>query len=179
MLNLTVTIKEGFDERNEAFVPIEAFALALEHSLASLSKWEAHFEKPFLTNDEKTSEEILWYVKAMIITPDVPEDVLMKLSEKNLQEINEYINAKMTATRFREDNTRPSREIITSEIIYYWMISFNIPFECEHWHLNRLMTLIQVCSKKNEPAKKLSMAEVAARNRELNARRKAELNTTG
>jgi len=179
MLNLTVTLKEGFNEKDDEFVPIETFSLVLEHSLASLSKWEAFFEKPFLSNDEKSSEEILWYIKAMVLTPNVPDEVLAKLSQRNLEEINEYINAKMTATRFREDGARSSREIVTAEIIYYWMISFNIPFECEHWHLNKLMTLIQVCSKKNEPTKELSMQEVAARNRELNARRRAELNTKG
>jgi len=179
MLNLTVTLKEGFNEKDDEFVPIETFSLVLEHSLASLSKWEAFFEKPFLSNDEKSSEEILWYIKAMVLTPNVPDKVLAKLSQGNLEAINEYINAKMTATRFREDDSRPSREIVTAEIIYYWMISFNIPFECEHWHLNKLMTLIQVCSKKNEPTKELSMQEVAARNRELNARRRTELNTKG
>lgn len=179
MLNLTVTLKEGFNEKDDEFVPFETFSLVLEHSLASLSKWEAFFEKPFLTTDDKSTEEILWYIKAMILTPNVPDEVLAKLSQRNLDEINSYINAKMTATRFREDNSRPSREIITAEIIYYWMITFNIPFECEHWHLNKLMTLIQVCSKKNEPTKELSIQEVAARNRELNARRRTELNTKG
>lgn len=179
MLTLTVTISEGFDEEKQEFVPLETFDLELEHSLASLSKWEAFFEKPFLSREEKTTEEILWYIRAMVITPNVPDVIFKKLSERNLEEINKYINAKMTATTLRDDNSQPSREIITAEIIYYWLISFNIPFECERWHLNRLMTLIQVCSRKSQPAKKLSQAEIAARNRELNARRKAELNTRG
>src|SRR3954463_2718842 len=153
MLVLTITISEGFDEENGQFVPLESFILELEHSLASLSKWEAFFEKPFLSHEEKTSEEIFWYVRAMVTTPNVPERIFEKLSERNLSEINDYINAKMTATTFRDDNSQPSREIITAEIIYYWLVSFNIPFECEHWHLNRLMTLVQVCSRKSQPAK--------------------------
>ena len=180
MLTITVLGDELFDESTEEFKTSLNFVLELEHSLAAISKWESKYEKPFLGKTEKTSEEVLGYIKAMTITPNVPPEVYDHLSSENIDAVNNYLNAKMSATWFREGpNQGPNKEIVTSELVYYWMISLGIPFECEHWHLNRLFTLIRVCSEKNAPAKRMSTADLAARNRELNAQRKAQLKTTG
>jgi len=180
MLKLAVTMKEAFDEKLREFVPFEVFVLELEHSLASLSRWEAKFEKPFLDTKDKTNEEVLAYIKMMTITPEVSPEVYARLNNDNYSEINEYINAKMTATTIHDRGPqRPTKEIITAEIIYHWMIQYNIPFECEHWHLNKLITLVRVCNVKNTPPKKMSRGEAARKQRELNAQRRASYGTRG
>lgn len=180
MLTITVPGAELFDEAKSEFTTSESFTLELEHSLVALSKWESVHEKPFLGRDEKTQEELLDYIRAMIVTPDVPPDVIGRLSSENLGEINAYIESKMTATWFNNIVPEPkSRETITSELIYYWLFSLGIDIACENWHLNRLFTLIRVFNVKNAKPKKMSRSEIAARNRELNAKRREQLGSSG
>lgn len=176
MLVVSVTLAEAFDEAKQEFIVAEAFELKLEHSLVSMSKWESNFEKPFLSDVEKTSEEALWYVEAMVLNEKIPPGVFSKLTQKNIDDIQAYIGRKMTATWFREENSSSGyQDVITTELIYYWMLSLGIPTEFQHWHFNRLMTLIQVCNKKNNPPKKRSAAEVARERRSLNEQRLAEM----
>ena len=179
MLQITIPAVELWDEKKEEFIHIKEHTLQLEHSLVSLSKWEAKWHKPFLTS-VKTREETLDYVKCMTITQNVSPDIYNYLTAENINKINEYIEDPMTATSFSNgNNNKPSREIVTSELIYYWMIAFSIPFECQKWHLNRLLTLVRVCSIKNAPAKKMSKREIMSRNAALNAARRQKLGTSG
>ena len=180
MLTITVLGDELFDEASGEFKTSLNYVLQLEHSLASVSKWEAKFERPFLGEGEKTPEEVVYYIQCMVISSDVPPEVYLHLSSENISAINDYINAKMSATWFTEHKPSPrNREVITSELVYYWMVTLNIPFECQYWHLNRLFTLIRVCNEKNNPGKKMSQQEILRRNRELNEQRKKQLGTTG
>lgn len=181
MLTIKVPMSEEFyDEEKQQFVDPEVFTLELEHSLASLSKWESREEKPFLSQDEKTREQTMAYVRDMVLTLDVPEEVFTKLTAANLNAINDYINAKMTATWFNEmEPRRASREVITAELVYYWLVSHQIPFETQYWHLNRLITLVRVINEKNKPSKKMNRQTAAQRQRELNAQRRARYGTRG
>lgn len=180
MLTISVGAADVYDEESGTFGTQGGVELQLEHSLVSLSKWEAIHEKPFLGSQTKTSEEMLSYIQCMCLDVNLPEDILHQLSQENVQEINGYIDRKMTATWFSEQPGTPkSREVITAELIYYWMTVFTIPFECETWHLNRLFTLIRICNVKQAKPKKMGRAEVARRNREINEQRKAQLGTKG
>lgn len=180
MLHITIPAVEQWDEVKQEFVYTKDQTLSLEHSLVSLSKWESKWCKAFLTKQEKTFEETLDYIKFMTITQNVDPKVYNYLTNENIDEVNRYIEAPMTATYFSEDKTsKISREQVTAELIYYWMISLNIPFECQKWHLNRLLTLIKVCNIKNTPPKKRSRKDIMSSNAALNAARKKQLNTRG
>ena len=179
MLYITVPEAEYFDDSKEEFIYVKETTLCLEHSLVSLAKWESKWNKPFLSNTNKTDEEIVDYIRCMTITQNVNPLVYLGLTRSNYSQINEYIDAPMTATWFsKKQKQSRQREIITAEIIYYWMISLNIPFECQKWHLNRLLTLVRVCNEKNNP-QKMSRKEQMAQQRELNAARKKQMNTKG
>lgn len=180
MLQITIPAVEYWDERKQEFLEVKGQTLRLEHSLVSLSKWESKWCKPFLTNKEKTVEETMDYVRYMTITQNINPEIYKNLSDDNIRQINEYIESPMTATWFRDDKTaKPSNEQITAELIYYWMIALNIPFECQTWHLNKLLTLVKVCNVKNQPAKKMSRKELLSRNAALNAARRKQLNSKG
>lgn len=175
--------QELWDERTSEFVKIPAqkeVVLQLEHSLISLSKWEANWCKFFFSNKEKTYEETIDYIRCMTLTPNAKPEVYYRLSQQNINDINAYIEAPMTATTFRNSGPpKRNSEQISSELIYYWMIAQNIPFECQKWHLNRLITLIRVCAIKNSPSKKKSRGDILREYASLDAERKARLGTKG
>lgn len=183
MLELIIPESEIWDEENECFVyskGTEGKTIQLEHSLISLKKWEEKWHKPFLSNDDKSYREICDYVRCMTITKSVPESAYDYIPAKTMEQIIEYIQNPMTATWFSNPpnaNGTPkmgNREVITAEIVYYWMVTFNIPSEYQKWHLNQLLTLIKVISVKNAPKKKMSQQEVIKQNAALNAARRAK-----
>lgn len=178
MLELKLKEQELYDESTQEFKTIKATTLLLEHSLVSLSKWEMKWLKPFLSKEKKTSEEMIDYIRCMTITQNVKDETFNYLYRQYGSQIEKYIEAPMTATTIH-NNSPPSREIVTAEVIYYWMISLNIPFECQKWHLNRLMMLINVCGIKNQPKKHMSRRDLMQRNRDLNRERLKRLNTRG
>lgn len=180
MLLITLAGQELYNEETQEFNTTESFQLQLEHSLISVSKWESKFQKPFLTAIEKTKEELFAYIEAMILNEFYPADLWDRMTQSNLDSINTYLDSKQSATTFGNMPDRKGRgETVTSELIYYWMVAFNIPFECERWHLNRLFALIRICNLKQGKQKKMSRTEIAQRNRELNAQRRAQLGTSG
>lgn len=181
MLQITIPEEESWDYSKEEFVITrKACTLQLEHSLVSLSKWESKWCKAFLSKNDKTAEEILDYIKCMTITQNIDPDVYNHLTEDNVKEIREYIDAPMTATVCSEDKQGKGRhKVVTAELIYYWMIALNIPFECQKWHLNRLLTLVKVCNIESSPSKKRSKRDIMSQNAAINAARRKRLNSRG
>ncbi len=180
MLQIVIPTGELWNEKKQEFVYTEGLTLELEHSLISLSKWESKWCKVFLNSEKKTVEETIDYIRCMTLTENVKPEVYNNLTADNFRAINDYINAPMTATYFSgAPRGRPSREKTTAELIYYWMLVMNIPIECENWHLNRLLTLIKVCSIKSQKPKKKSKREIMARNTALNAARRKQMGTRG
>lgn len=183
MLQVIIPGKDFWDETagdSGEFRTSKTETLQLEHSLVSLSRWESKWCKPFLTKDEKTLEETIDYIRCMTVTQNVNPTTYLTIPVDVFAQVKDYIDSKQTATWFAEDKTiSPNREVITSELIYYWMIAQNIPIECQKWHLNRLLTLIRVCSVKNAPNKKQSRREMLAQRKALNASRRARGSTKG
>lgn len=182
MLQIVVPIgREMYDEAKNEFIYPEERILQLEHSLISLSKWESKWNKPFLHTTELTPEETLDYIKFMTINKNIKPDTYDWLKPEHMQQITDYIKAPMTATTFAEDKkARPDRERITAEIVYYWLVTLNIPFDpVEKWHLNRLITLIRVCNIKNQPQKKKSRKELLSEQAAINARNKQRFKPKG
>ena len=179
MLTITIPAIEQYDDAKQEFVSSKAHTIQLEHSLVSLSKWESKWLKPFLNKEDKTMAESIDYIKCMTITQNVDPDVYVYLTRENIAQVSNYIEAPMTATTINNEKTNGTREVVTSELIYYWMIALSIPFECQKWHLNRLITLINVCDIKSRPPKKMGKKETMNRNKALNAARRKSANTTG
>ena len=184
MFELKLNSIELFDERTERFFYSKEGVLKLEHSLISISKWESKWKKPFLETKQRSYEETIDYVKCMTLNTSVEPSVYLGLTEEALTKIGAYVNDEMTATWFDNKKTgirRPGgkAQIVTSELIYYWMIAYEIPFECEKWHLNRLLTLIRICEIKNQPSKKMKRNDILSSNRSLNEARKKAMGTRG
>jgi len=174
MLTITIpAINDGWDPVRNCFYALDETTLHLEHSLASLAKWEAKWCVPFSTTEHMTAEQALDYIRCMVLDENFDETVLSRIPQTEMDKINEYIKAPMTATWFNDKNNKRGRKrVITAELIYCWMFAMNIPLECEKWHLNRLFTLLRVCSEENSP-KKESKGETKDRYRQLNAKRRA------
>ena len=180
MLRIVVKGQSLFDERTSTFIESKDTVLQLEHSLISLSKWESKWHKPFLNNDHKTEEEMLDYIRCMTIAQNVDENVYYGLSQENIIDIKNYMEDSMTATWFNEKHNPKSRQkTVTSELIYYWMISLGIPLEWEKRHLNRLLTLIRVCNIENAPKKKMRTGDIYKQNAALNQARRELMNSSG
>lgn len=180
MLSLLIKGGELYDESKNEFVVSKDQTIVLEHSLVSISKWESRWKRPFFSKDRKSIEESRDYIKCMTITQNVQDDVYIRMSDSDMQKVNDYIDDSMTATTFaKSDSDSKSIEIITSEIIYYWMVTLDIPMECQKWHINRLLTLIQVCNVKNQKPKKMSRRDLASRNKRLNEERRKAMQTKG
>ena len=181
MLSINIKSRELFDERTSEFITVKGGTLKLEHSLVSISKWESKWKIPFLSKNKKTNAQIDDYIRCMSVNGDPDPILIASISSEDKNRIIDYIEEKQTATWFTnlDDKRNTQSDIITSERIYYWMIVHHIPHEYEKWHLSRLLTLIEICNRENTPPKKMTQAEIIARNKALNAERKARLHSRG
>ena len=181
MLEITIPKTDLWDERTNEFIAIKETHLKLEHSLVSISKWESKWCKPFFDKNRKTTEETIDYIKCMTITQNVNPNVYLALNTQLLDQILKYIDAPMTATTIRKNEEKKggTKKIITSEVIYYWMIALNIPMECQKWHVNRLLMLVEDCNAENAPKNKMSQSDLMRRNAALNKARRKRMRSKG
>lgn len=184
MLQIDVPEREYFDDSKQEFIACKKQTLFLEHSLISISKWESKWKKPFLETKEKTLEETIDYIRCMTLNTNVDPGTYFGLTRDIFEKVGQYINDTMTATWFNNKQPGSAKpgskgQTVTSELIYYWMIAYEIPFECQKWHLNRLLTLIRVCEIKNQPSKKMKRKDILSSNWALNESRKRAMGTKG
>ena len=179
-LTITIPGKELYDQAAGKFISTKSHTITLEHSLVAIARWEAKWHKPYLSREAKSKEELYDYFRCMTLTQNVPKDVYYAMDGETMKKIIDYIQDPNTATTFRKMQQKPSNEIITNEIVYYWMTALNIPFDpCEKWHFQHLMTLIEVCSLKQQPSKKMPKGEAMRQRAALNAARRAKYNSRG
>jgi len=180
MLQIVIPEREFFDQEKQMFFYLKEQKLTLEHSLISISKWESKWKKPFLDRADKTPEESADYIRCMTVGKEIDPTQLMFIPQEIYRQINEYIADSMTATWFSDQRKKQNTsQVVTSELVYYWMIAFHVPIECEKWHFNRLLTLIKICELKNAPPKKMKKKEIYSRNAALNAARRQKLAANG
>jgi hypothetical protein len=179
-LKIEIPEREFFDEEKSQFINVQRTTLTMEHSLVSISKWESKWHIPYLSDKPKTKEQTIDYLRCMTITQNVDPFLFNCIPDRELLKIKDYIENPMTATTFaKEEGKGHTKKILTSEVLYYYMIAFNIPVEFEKWHLNRLLTLIKVCSEENKPKKKIGSKQLANKYASLNAARRAKLKSKG
>ena len=179
-LTITVPARDFYDPKANRFITVKEQRLVLEHSLLSVAKWEMKWHKAYLSKEPKTEEQNFDYIRCMCLSEPSDPNVFYALTEQNIKDIADYISNPMTATTISNQNQRPTREVITNELVYFWMTNFNIPFDpCQKWHLNRLMTLIEVAAIKNQPSKKMNKRDILSQNAALNAARRAKYGTKG
>ena len=180
MLIVSLPEVEGFDEETQSFVSLPGGELHLEHNLIALSKWESITHKHLIGNEDVSPEEMLLYIECMITDEEYDRELLDRLPASEIERVSNYMADTKTATTFVNKGDKDgSGEYTSSELIYYWMIACQIPFECETWHLSRLLTLIRVCNEKNQPEKKMSRSDILSRNRDLNRARRQALGSKG
>lgn len=174
-----------WDETNERFKYIchPETKLTLLHSLVSLSLWESKWHTNYFSKTKKTAEQAIDYIRCMTRETDVNPDVYntIAMSNKLLDEIGDYIDDPMTATIITDNRKNKSNknEYITSELIYWSMIQHGIPVEFETWHINRLLTLINVCNAKNGGGGKMKKKDILAEYAKINERNRAKYNSKG
>jgi hypothetical protein len=183
VLQIRIPEQEFWNERTEKFSYKKGCSLKLEHSLISISKWEAIWHVSFF--DTKLSEEqLLSYIQCMSLGPEIDLETVLRLTQDNIKEIVDYMKDPMTASSVKESKgpQQRRRERITSEYIYYLMIRYNIPDRYDQWHINRLIMLIRICSAKEaeaNPQKKTNSRELMREYDSINERNKARFNTRG
>lgn len=180
MLTITIPETELYDEKTNTFFTTQKKTIKLEHSLISASLWEAKWKRCFTSKPPSTAEETIDYIKCMCLDKNIDDLVFRAIPMEEYQKVLDYIADPMTATKITDrSNSRGNSEQLTTEVIYFYMTAFNIPFSCEKWHLNRLLTLIKVCSIKNGGDQKMGKHDIMNQNKALNAARRAKMHSKG